>query len=163
MAYDVIGNVTDQQNKPIVSVIVDDGSQGIPTNNDGYYEIKTNKNILNFRMIGFKPQTFDLTKYKDGSAVNVDITMQEDENATTQKQLEIVANRVPIKPPVKSRTSPTFVGLGVGFGAGLLAFFIAKAKFKSVPIIAGITIGAFAVSGSIGYLIQNKRNKKISV
>jgi hypothetical protein len=161
MAYDVIGNVTDQENKPIVGLIVDDGSQGVPTNSDGYYEIKTNKNILNFRIIGFKPQTFDLKKYKDGSAVNVDITMQEDENVTTQKPLEIVASRVTIKPPVKTPTSPLKVGLGVGFGAGLIAFLIAKYKLKSVPLIAGITIGTFVISGALGYTFQNKKNNKL--
>jgi hypothetical protein len=160
MAYDVIGNVVDEQNKPIVGLIVDDGSQGVPTNNDGYYEIKTNKNILNFRMIGFKPQTFDLSKYKIGSAVNVDITMKEDVEGGTFSVLEIVDKKIPIQPPVKTPTSALKVGLGVGFGAGVIAFLIAKSKLKSVPLIAGITIGAFALSGALGYVIQNNRNKK---
>ena len=161
MAYDVIGNVTDEQNKPIAGAVVHDGTQGISTNSEGYYEIITDKKILYFGIIGFKNQTFDLSKYKDGSAVNVDITLKEGD-AKTEKPLEIVDKRpIAVKPPVKSRTSPTFVGLGVGFGAGLIAFFIAKSKFKSVPIIAGITIGAFAISGALGYVIQNKRNKEI--
>lgn len=161
MAYDVIGNVTDEQNKPIAGAVVHDGTQGISTNSEGYYEIKTDKKILNFGIIGFKNQTFDLSKYKDGSAVNVDITLKQGD-VKTEKPLEIVDKRpIAVKPPVKSRTSPIFIGSSIGFGAGLLAFFIAKAKFKSVPIIAGITIGAFAVSGTIGYLVQNKRNQKI--
>ena len=161
MAYDVIGNVVDTKNKPIVGLVVDDGVEGIITNNDGYYKIQPTNKILNFRMIGYKPQKFDLSKYKDGSSVNVDITMEE-LDSNNSKTLEIVDKRpIAIKPPVKSRTSPTFVGLGVGFGAGLIAFFIAKAKFKSVPIIAGITIGAFAISGGLGYIIQSKRNQKV--
>jgi hypothetical protein len=59
MAYDVIGNVTDEQNKPIAGAVVHDGTQGISTNSEGYYEIKTDKKILNFGIIGFKNQTFE--------------------------------------------------------------------------------------------------------
>lgn len=159
MAYDVIGNVVDQDNKPISGAIVHDGTTGVATNSDGYYEIKTDKKILNFGMIGFKNETFDLSKYKDGSAVNVDMTLKFGDEKL-ENVLEIVDKKIPIKPPVKTPTSPLKVGLGVGFGAGLIAFLIAKYKLKSVPLIAGITIGTFVISGALAYTFQNKKNNK---
>jgi hypothetical protein len=158
--YDVIGNVTDEKNQPIVGLIVDDGSQGIPTNSDGYYEIKTDKNILNFRMVGFKPQTFDLSKYKAGSAVNVDIVMKEDTNATTLSPLEVSAMRnVVVKEPVKTPKNALLWGLGVGLPLGAIAFLIAKSQTKSVGVQVGIGVGALLLGGLSTYFVINKMNK----
>lgn len=148
MAYDIIGNVTDEKNNPVQGVVVSDGSKTVSTNAQGYYEIKTDKKSLNFSVSGFKNQTFDLSKYKDGSSVNVDITLNKVGADTTNTG------------DGKSATSPTFVGLGVGLAGGLIGYFVSKANYKSIPVIAGITITSFAVFGLLGYTIQNRRNKK---
>lgn len=158
--YDVIGNVTDEKGQPIVGLIVDDGSQGVPTNNDGYYEIKTDKKILNFRMIGFKPQTFDLSKYSAGSAVNVDITMKEDTDGTTLSPLEISAMKsVVVKEPVKTPKNALLWGLGVGLPLGAIAFLIAKSQTKSIGMQVGIGIGGLLLGGLSTYFVINKMNK----
>jgi hypothetical protein len=93
--YDIIGNVTDEQNRPIIGVVVDDGFKGTSTDGLGYYELKTEKNKINFRMIGYKQESFDLSKYKDGSKVNVDITLKPDTESTTYKAVEVIAKRNP--------------------------------------------------------------------
>ena len=97
--YDIIGNVTDEKNLPIAGVIVDDGAKGTTTDKNGYYEIKTDKKILNFRMISFKPQAFNLSVYKPNSAVNLDIKLLTDTDATTYKPVEITAKRTPTPTP----------------------------------------------------------------
>lgn len=76
MAYDVIGNVVDSADKELKDVVVSDGAQNVKTNNDGYYELKTDKTKLTFSKAGFVTQTFDLSKYKNPSSVNVDVTLQ---------------------------------------------------------------------------------------
>jgi hypothetical protein len=81
MAYDIIGNVVDSADKELKDVVVSDGVQNVKTNNDGYYEIKTDKTRLTFSKNGFVTGSFDLAKYKNPSSVNVDITLQ-----TTQAQ-----------------------------------------------------------------------------
>lgn len=100
--YDIIGNVTDEKNLPVVGVIVDDGVNGTTTDTNGYYAIKTDKKILNFRMISFKPQSFNLAVYKPNSAINLDIKLLNDTDATTLKPVEIVAKRTP-----KPTSTPT--------------------------------------------------------
>lgn len=80
MAYDIIGNVVDSADNELKDVLVSDGTQNIKTNNDGYYELKTEKNKLTFSKNGFVTQTFDLSKYKNPSSVNVDITLQTTSN-----------------------------------------------------------------------------------
>ena len=103
--YDIIGNVTDEKNLPVVGVIVDDGYNGTTTDTNGYYAIKTDKKILNFRMISFKPQSFNLAVYKPNSAINLDIKLLNDTDATTLKTLEIVAKRTPTPTPTSKSTS----------------------------------------------------------
>ena len=107
--YDIIGNVTDEKNLPIVGVLVDDGFNGTATDMFGYYEIKTDKKIVNFRMLSFKPQSFDLSVYRPNSAVNLDIKLKTDTDATTFKPVEIVAKRTPKTQPVEivAKTTPT--------------------------------------------------------
>ena len=76
MAYDIIGNVVDSADKELKDVVVSDGVQSVKTNNDGYYEIKTDKTRLTFSKNGFVTGSFDLAKYKNPSSVNADITLQ---------------------------------------------------------------------------------------
>lgn len=112
--YDVIGNVVDEQNRPIIGVVVDDGFKGTSTDGLGYYALKTDKKKINFRMIGFKEQSFDLSKYKDGSSVNIDITLKPDTESTTYKPVEIVAKRNPVVVQEKGLTKTQMKNLGLG-------------------------------------------------
>ena len=82
--YDIVGNVTDEQNAPLIGVIVDDGVEKVSTDKFGGYALKSSKKSLLFRINGYDDQTFDLTKYKDGSAVNVDIKMIKSPQVSTQ-------------------------------------------------------------------------------
>lgn len=134
--YDIIGNINDHSGMPVMGVVVDDGYNGVSTDKYGYYQIKTNQKKLNFRMIGFKQQSVDLTKYKDGSAINLDITLEPDTEATTFKPIEVVAQRTP-KNDV-AQTSKTLnkkhyplVGISlVCLGLGLAIGFFYKAFKK---------------------------------
>lgn len=112
--YDIIGNVVDEQNRPIIGVVVDDGSKGTSTDGLGYYELKTDKKKINFRMIGFKQESFDLSKYKDGSKINVDITLKPDTESTTYKPVEIVAKRNPVVVQEKGLSKKQMKNFGLG-------------------------------------------------
>ena len=106
------------------------------------------------------PQTFDLSKYKAGSAVNVDIVMKEDTNATTLSPLEVSAMRnVVVKEPVKTPKNALLWGLGVGLPLGAIAFLIAKSQTKSVGVQVGIGVGALLLGGLSTYFVINKMNK----
>lgn len=132
--YDVIGNVTDEKNAPIVGVLVDDGFKGTNTDSNGYYALKTDKKTLNFRMIGFKQQSFDLGKYRDGSSVNVDITLLPDTETTTLKPFEVVAKRNPqiiIEEKGLTKTQMRNIGIAlIGIGILLTSFLVYKAVKK---------------------------------
>jgi hypothetical protein len=112
--YDIIGNIIDEKNRPIIGVVVDDGFKGTSTDGLGYYELKTDKKKINFRMIGFKEQSFDLSKYKDGSSVNVDINLKPDTEGTTYKPVEIVAKRNPVVVQEKAMTKNEMKNIGFG-------------------------------------------------
>ena len=56
-------------------------------------------------MISFKPQSFNLAVYKPNSAINLDIKLLNDTDATTLKTLEIVAKRTPTPTPTSKSTS----------------------------------------------------------
>jgi N terminal of Calcineurin-like phosphoesterase len=75
MAYDIIGNVVDKNNKGLKNVNVSDGITSVKTNEDGYYEIKTEKKELDFYLNGYDQAKYDLSKYKNPSSLNVDITL----------------------------------------------------------------------------------------
>lgn len=131
--YDIIGNVTDGLNLPIVGVLVDDGSIGTSTDKNGFYALKTEKKVLNFRMIGYKQQSFDLSKYKDGSKVNVDIVLLPDTESTTYKPVEIVAKRNPIVVQEKAMTKKQMKPIGflmIGVALILTSVLIYKAVKK---------------------------------
>ena len=118
--YDIIGNVTDEMNLPIPGVVVDDGFKAATTDEKGYYEIKTDKKTLNFRMIGYAPYSFDLSKYRDGASVNVDATLQRDVSGTTYKPFEVVAKRTP--PKNKYRGLYIYLGVVALLGLGYWAY-----------------------------------------
>jgi hypothetical protein len=131
--YDIIGNVVDEQNRPIVGVVVDDGFKGTSTDTMGYYALKTDKKTINFRMIGFKQESFDLSKYRDGSSVNVDITLKPDTESTTYKPVEVVAKRTPIIVQEKGLTKKQMRNIGfalLGFGLILTSLLVYKAVKK---------------------------------
>ena len=86
MAYDVIGNVVDSADKELKDVVVSDGIQSVKTNNDGYYEIKTDKNRLTYSKNGFVTGSFDLGRYKNPSSINADITLQTSEPQGQNKE-----------------------------------------------------------------------------
>jgi len=132
--YDVIGNVTDEKNAPIVGVVVDDGFKGTNTDSNGYYALKTDKKTLNFRMIGYKQQSFDLSKYRNGSSVNVDITLLPDTDTTTYKPVEIVSQRTPpiiVQEKGLSKNQMRNIGIAlIGVGILLTTFLVYKAVKK---------------------------------
>jgi hypothetical protein len=79
--YDIIGNVTDESNLPIDSVVVDNGAKSVKTDAKGYYELKSEFPGITFKKDGYLPYTFDLsTKYKDGASVNLDAKLKKDTN-----------------------------------------------------------------------------------
>jgi len=126
--YDIIGNVTDESNLPIPGVLVEDGFTGTQTDANGYYALKTDKKIINFRGLGYEPYSFDLTKYKDGSSVNVDATLKRDLKATTYAGIDVVAQRTP-PPPPKKNYKGLYITLGILALAGL--GYLAYKKFKN--------------------------------
>lgn len=140
MRFDVIGNVVDEKNKPIVGVVVDDGSQGVQTDINGYYEIKTDKSILNFRIIGFDPVVYDLSKkFKDNSSVNVDVVMSETKDLKNNSNIEVNEK--------KSQKKYLYAGFSA-VALGGMAFLVSKKlKLKTIYSVASIiglsTIGFF--------------------
>jgi hypothetical protein len=115
--YDIIGNVTDETNLPVPGVLVEDGYNGTQTDDKGYYAFKTDKKIINFRGLGYLPYSFDLSKYKDGSKVNVDAQLKRDTAATTYGGVEIIEKRNP--PPPKKNYKGLYIALGLLLVAGL--------------------------------------------
>lgn len=114
--YDIIGNVVDESNLPLPGVLVEDGSTGVNTDANGYYALKTNKKTINFRGLGYEPYSFDLSKYRDGSSVNVDATLKRDLAATTYGGFEVVAQR---PDPPKKNLKGLYITLGILALAGL--------------------------------------------
>ena len=129
--YDIIGNVVDEQNRPIVGVVVDDGFKGTSTDGLGYYELKTDKKKINFRMIGFKQESFDLSKYKDGSKINVDITLKPDTESTTLKPFELIEKRNPVVVQEKGLTKKQMRNIGLGM-IGLALVLASVLIYKAV-------------------------------
>jgi len=128
--YDIIGNVVDEQNRPILGVVVDDGFKGTSTNSMGYYSLKTDKKRINFRMIGFKQESFDLSKYSDGSSVNVDITLKPDTEITTYKPVEIVSPRTKQKKGLSKNQMRNIGFAMIGLALILTSVLVYKAVKK---------------------------------
>lgn len=139
--YDIIGNVVDENNKPLIGVIVDDGANGVPTDINGYYEFKTPAKKINFYFIGYKKQSFDLSKYKEGSSVNVDIKLIPVENF--EKTFEYSE---------KSGKRKLIFGGISALILGSATFYISK-RLSSSKLVIGSSSVVFA---SLGYLIGAK-------
>jgi hypothetical protein len=109
--YDIIGNVNDSQDLPLQGVIVSDGTKSVTTNDDGYYELKTESKTLTFSKGGFVTSSFDLSKYKSPASVNVDITLKQ----VTEK-----------KPKKNQTKTKTLIYVGVGLVVLVGGFFLYK-------------------------------------
>ena len=153
MAYNVIGNVVDEKNKPLIGVSVDDGSNGVITDINGYYAINAINKSLNFRMIGYETQTFDLSKYPDGSSVNVDITMVENKDVLSKLDID-----------AKKTNRKYVISISTALLATIATHYIAKRYTKSMPIIIGssilVGIGGFFAGGKIADSIALSIDKK---
>jgi len=112
--YDIIGNVVDSQDLPLQGVIVSDGVKNVTTNDDGYYELKSDKKSLTFSKGGFITSSFDLSKYKSPASVNVDITLKQVAENTTKNN---------------KKMTKTLIYVGVGVVVLVGGFFLYK-KFK---------------------------------
>jgi hypothetical protein len=120
MAYDIIGNVNDSSDNGIKDVIVSDGVQSVKTNEDGYYELKTDKTKLTFGKNGYNVNTFDLSKYKNPSSVNVDVTL-------TTKSTSNTTPTPPTKTDEKAKsTKKILIYVGVGLVVLVGGYFIYK-------------------------------------
>jgi hypothetical protein len=112
--YDIIGNVNDSQDLPLQGVLVSDGSKSVTTNEDGYYELKSDKKSLTFSKGGFITSSFDLSKYKSPASVNVDVTLKQITEKNTKNN---------------KKMTKTLIYVGVGLVV-LVGGFILYKKFK---------------------------------
>lgn len=143
MAYDIIGNVVDENNQPIPGVLVTSSrTNGTTTDSNGFYAIQSTDKVLNFQFVGYKAQSYDLSKYPDGSALNVDIQMIPD---TTFNVLSIQTDN----PKIKYKY---IIGALTGVALASITFGIAKKYTQNIPILA---IGSLAMGG-LGYFAGYK-------
>lgn len=119
MAYDIEGEVKDSADNPIKGVSVSDGVQKYSTMSDGTYSLKTDATKLTYTKDGYNDNTFDLTKYKNPSSVNVDITL-------TSKS----ANNAPTSSPKAKNTKKTLMYVGVGLVVLVGGYFLYKKLTK---------------------------------
>jgi len=129
--YDIIGNVVDEQNRPINDAVVDDGFKQTNTDGFGYYELKTDKKKINFKRVGFLQESFDLSKYKDGSKVNVDITLKTDAEGTIYKPVEIISQRTQITEQKKGLSKNQMKNIGFGL-LGIALILTSLLVYKAV-------------------------------
>ena len=142
-----MGNVVDERDKPLFSAVIDDGSNGVTTDENGYYEITTDNGALNFRYPGYDRQTIDLTKYPSDSSININVKMTSD--GALKSEIEIV-DKVSYRKYV--------IGGIVGALFALGGYHLAKRYTKSIPTMIG---GAMAL-GIGGYFTGLKFSDYIS-
>ena len=129
--YYVSGIVTDEKNAPLVGVVVDDGFKGTSTNVNGEYNLTTDKKTINFKMIGYNPQSFDLSKYQDESSVRVNITLKTDVEGTTLKPVEIIAQKTQVTEQKKGLTKTQMRNIGLGM-IGIALILTTLLVYKAV-------------------------------
>jgi hypothetical protein len=120
MAYDIEGEVKDSSDNPIKGVSISDGVQKYTTLSDGSYALKTDATKLTFSKDGYNNNTFDLTKYKNPSPVNVDITLTTKSASNTPSKKTDEKSKFPTK---------TLIYVGVGLVVLVGGYFIYK-KFN---------------------------------
>jgi hypothetical protein len=119
MAYDIEGEVKDSADNAIKGVSVSDGVQKYTTMTDGSYSLKTDATKLTFSKDGYNDTTFDLTKYKNPSSVNVDITL------TSKSESNGLASS-----PKAKNTKKTLMYVGVSLVVLVGGYFLYKKFIK---------------------------------
>jgi hypothetical protein len=122
MAYDIEGEVKDSSDNPIKGVSISDGVQKYNTLSDGSYALKTDATNLTFSKDGYNVNTFDLSKYKNPSRVNVDITL-----TTKSASSKPSSDTTPTKTDEKAKsTKKILIYVGVGLVVLVGGYFIYK-------------------------------------
>ena len=133
MIRDIIGNIMDSQNNPIVGATIQLGTATTQTKDFGYYEIKADGDVLKISATGYKPKEYDLTKI--GGVGNVDLQLEKDEKTTN----------TPIGSGNLMIPQSTMVSQGklmlIGGGAGAIAYFGSGMITKDMKYRVGIALG----------------------
>lgn len=153
MAYDIIGNVVDENNQPIPGVLVTSSrTNGTTTDNNGFYAIQTTDKVLNFQFVGYKAQSYDLSKYPDGSALNVDVQMIRDTTLSILNIEDTIKTDKPIETDNPLKKYRYIIGGIFGLGLATITYGIAK---KYVSNNALLIVGSLAIGG-LGYFAGYK-------
>jgi len=139
MIRDVIGNIMDSQNKPIVGATIKLGKETTTTKDEGYYEIKGDGDVLQVIATGYKPKEFDLSKL--GGMANVDLNLEKDEK--TDSNTPIGSGNMML--PQSTLVSQAKLML-IGGGAGAIAYFGSGYLTKDMKYRVGIALGVAVIT-----------------